>query len=239
MYSDALLGHRLADHQRADAVRIAECEQTIAGDARHHRVGAAAAPVHAGHGREDGIGVELVAVRALLQLVRQHVEQHLRIRAGVDVPQVLPEQLALELLGIGEIAVVAEHDAERRVDVQRLRLGRVIRRAGGGIAAMRDADVAEQRAHVARAEHVAHQAAALVHVEFAAFGGDDPGGVLPAVLQHQQPVVQQLVDGRLGDDADDSTHTPRALRVTRPTRSHRLTVRPAKHLRSVLVEWPD
>ena len=71
---------------------------------------------------------------------------------------------------------------------------------------MADADGALQVAHVPGAEDVAHQAAALVHVEGAAFGCDDAGGVLAAVLQHLQSVVEQLIDGRLGDDADDSTH---------------------------------
>ena len=119
---------------------------------------------------------------------------------------VLAEQLALELLRVGEVAVVPEHDAEGRVDVQRLRLGRVLGGTGGRVAAVGDAGVAHERAHVAGAEDVAHEPAALVHVERAFVGGDDAGGILAAVLQHQQPVVEQLVDGRLGDYADDSTH---------------------------------
>ena len=65
---------------------------------------------------------------------------------------------------------------------------------------------AEQRAHVAGAEHVAHHAAALVHVEVGAFGRDDARGVLAAMLQHQQPVVEQLVDRVAGDDAEYSAH---------------------------------
>ena len=59
---------------------------------------------------------------------------------------------------------------------------------------MRNAAGAEQRTHVARAEHVAHHAAALVHVEGRALGSSDAGGILTAVLQHQQSVVEQLVD---------------------------------------------
>ena len=35
---------------------------------------------------------------------------------------------------------------------------------------------------------------------------DDARGVLPAVLQQQQAVVEQLVDRRVRDDADDSAH---------------------------------
>ena len=35
---------------------------------------------------------------------------------------------------------------------------------------------------------------------------DDARRVLPAVLQEQQPVVEQLVDGRMRNDADDAAH---------------------------------
>ena len=35
---------------------------------------------------------------------------------------------------------------------------------------------------------------------------DDAGRVLAAVLQQQQAVVEQLVDGRVRDDADDAAH---------------------------------
>ena len=135
----ALLGLGAAEDERPDAVGVAEREQPVAGDHRHHRVGAAAAPVDAGHRREDGRRIELVVGGVLLQLVREHVQQHFGIGVGVDVPQVLPEQLVLQLLGVGEVAVVPEHDAERRIDVERLRLGRRPGGARGRIARVRDA----------------------------------------------------------------------------------------------------
>ena len=55
--------------------------------------------------------------------------------------------------------------------------------------------LAAEGAHVARAEHVANLAAAFMHVERRAFARDDAGGVLAAVLEEQEPVVEQLVDG--------------------------------------------
>src|SRR3972149_1454311 len=131
-------------------------------------------------GRKDGRGIEPQLDRGAFQLVRQHIEQHLGVRVGIDVPQVGAEHLLLQLIGVGEIAVVPEHDAERRIDVERLRLGEVERRAGGRIAAKGDAVVARESAHVARAEHVAHHAAALVHVERLALAGDDARRVLAA-----------------------------------------------------------
>jgi hypothetical protein len=42
--------------------------------------------------------------------------------------------------------------------------------------------IADQVAHVAGAEHVAHHAQLLVHVEHAAVHGDDAGGILAPVL---------------------------------------------------------
>src|SRR6185369_9186831 len=75
-----------------------------------------------------------------------------------------------------------------------------------GVAAVGDAHVPHEVAHVARAEDVAHEAAPLVHVEAVALGGDDAGCILAAVLQDRHPVVQELVHGTAGHDSDDAAH---------------------------------
>ena len=180
--------------------------QPAAGDQGDDRVRAPAAPVHAGHRGEDRFRIEARVMRGALELERQHVEQHLGIGIGVDVTEIELEELALQRLAVRQVAVVRERDAERRIDVERLRFelgGRASRRR---IAAVADADVAEEIAHVARAEHVADVAARLVQVKRRAVVGDDPGGVLSAMLQEQEPVVQHLIDRRVGDDAYDSAH---------------------------------
>ena len=74
------------------------------------------------HRGKDGLRIEAQLDRGLLELVGEHVDQHLRVRAGVDVA-VGAEHLVLELLGVRQVAVMAEDDAEGRVDVERLRLG--------------------------------------------------------------------------------------------------------------------
>ena len=48
----------------------------------------------------------------------QHVEQHLGVGIGVDVPAVHAEHLVLQEVGVGQVAVVAEDDAEGRIDVE-------------------------------------------------------------------------------------------------------------------------
>ena len=203
------------EHQGPDAVGVAEGEQPVARDHRDHGVGAAAPAVDTRDPREDGRGVELVVCRAFLQLMREDVEQHLRVGIGIDVPQVLAEQIVLQLLRVGEVAVMAEHDAEGGVHVERLRFRTRPGGAGGRITRVRDAGGAAQRPHVACPEHVAHHARALVHVKRGPFGRDDAGRVLAAVLQHQQPVIEQLIDLALCDDSNDSAHrvSSRAPRV--------------------------
>ena len=121
--------------------------------------------MHGGHCGKNDLRVELVVGRSLLQLVREHVQQHFGIRIGVDVAQILAEHLLFQAVRIGEIAVVPQHDPERRIDIERLRFGSTRGRTGGGIAAVGNAHVAGQGAHVARVKHVAHQPSALVHVE--------------------------------------------------------------------------
>ena len=53
----------------------------------------------------------------------EHVDEHLGVRIRVDVPQIRPEHLLLQLIGIRQVAVMAQDDAEGRIDVEGLRLG--------------------------------------------------------------------------------------------------------------------
>ena len=202
----SLLGVIAAEYERTDSERVAEREQSVARDQGHHRVGAAATPMHVRHRGKDGLGVELLALCGELQFVREHVEQHFRVGVGIDVAQILTEHLLLQYLGIGQVAVVAEDDPERGVDIERLCLPGVERRPRGGITAVSDAGAARERAHVPGAKHVAHHPGPLVHVERLVFRRDDPGCVLAAVLQQQQPVVQQLIDRRLRHHSENAAH---------------------------------
>ena len=85
-----------AEGERADAVRVAERQQAVAGDQRDHRVRAADALVHGGDRGEHLLGRELPVARRALELVREHVDQHLGVAVGVDVAPVDVEQLLLQ-----------------------------------------------------------------------------------------------------------------------------------------------
>jgi hypothetical protein len=69
-----------------------------------------------------------------------------------------------------------------------------------------DADGALELQHVPLLEHVAHQTVVLAHEDFALEGGHDARGVLPAMLQYGQRVVDLLVGRCESDDTDDATH---------------------------------
>ncbi|NDG35828.1 MAG: DEAD/DEAH box helicase, partial [Betaproteobacteria bacterium] len=115
------------------------------------------------------------------------------IEVGVDVPQPVLKQLVLQHFGVGEIAVVGQHDAVGRVDVEGLGFGgRAF--AGGGVAHVPHAHQAFQLQHVAGVEDVAHEAFRFTQVEPSVLAGHDAGRVLPAVLEHRQRVVNCLID---------------------------------------------
>jgi hypothetical protein len=133
-------------HQGSDAVRIAESEHAGSRDHRHRRIAAPAAPMHTGDGTEDILVVD-TKLALKLKLVGQDVQQYLGVGLGIEVSQILGEEIAFEILGIREVAVVRENDPVRRVDVEGLRLGRACR-AGCRIADMPDTHVAAQLDHV-------------------------------------------------------------------------------------------
>ena len=202
---DPVLARALAVDQGADAVGVAEAEDAEARDHGHGGIAPAAASMDPGHGAEQ-VAVVDAQFPLDLQLMGEDVEQDLRVRLGVDVAQVLHEEVALQVLGVGEIAVVGQDDSVGGIDVEGLGLGGTGRAAGGGIAHMAYAHVALELDHVAGAKDIAHQTGILAQVELVALGRDDPRGILTAMLKHQQGVIEGLVDGALAHDANDAAH---------------------------------
>jgi hypothetical protein len=160
LVAGALQRHRFAGHhdlvrtpspavafaqaQRADAEGIAKGQQPMpaisAITAYEPLMRLCTAPT----ARKTSLGRQRQVARRQLQLVRQHVDQHLGVALGVDVAAVDVEQLGLQRLRIGQVAVVHQHDAEGRVDVEGLRLFFAV-----GVAGRRVAHLAQ--AHACRA----------------------------------------------------------------------------------------
>ena len=165
----------LADHQRADAERIARADQLLVGQA-DEGIGA----FELAQALDEAVD-ETVAARA-----RDQMQDHLgvggRLHHGAFV-----HQLAAQRDAVGQIAVVADGEAaafefgEQRLHVAQDGF------AGGRIAHVTDGGVAGQAVdHLAPGEGVADQAEAALGMKALAVEGDDAGGFLAAVLERVQ-----------------------------------------------------
>src|SRR3990167_7692236 len=205
----AFVGMTLTEDDRANAVRVAETNYAVTGDHRDYRVATQAALVHISHGSEHVFfgGLQFAT---LCQLVSEHVKQHFRIGVGVHVTQVRLVDLLGQLLDVGQVAVVRQGDAIRRVDVERLRFGRAgaTRRR---VAHVANAHMADQTLHVALLEHVTYQTVVLAQEQTAIMAGDNTGSILAAVLEDCEPVIQRLIDVRFTDDTDNAAHVTQPL----------------------------
>ena len=208
----------VADHEGPDSVSIAKAEHSEPGDQPDHRIGALAAEENTAESGKNICRGRILGTD-LLQLVGKNIEQDLGIRTRIEMTHVTANDRVGEFVGVGQIAVVREADAERRIDVERL--GLVLgRRARRRVAHVADSHVARQLEHMPPLKDVANEAILLAHVYAPVLGGYDPGSVLATVLQDGQGIIDGLVDRALGNDSDDSTHltvTPWPVR-TRPAR---------------------
>ncbi|EPR71626.1 hypothetical protein ADICYQ_0188 [Cyclobacterium qasimii M12-11B] len=76
----------------------------------------------------------------------------------------------------------------------------------GGVTHMPETGGADEVAHVPSAVRLTHLAIGFLQVQGAAIGSGDSRGVLAAVLQQQECVVDLLVDGLRRDDTDNAAH---------------------------------
>ena len=126
-------------------------------------------------------------------------------RGGED--RALLDQLALELGGVDEVAVVGDRQRPAAGGhVARLRVGQH-GAAGRGVAGVAHGDVARQRGQDRFVEVLAHQPHAAVRAGVALpVDGDDARALLAAMLQGVEAEVGE--PGRVRDpgDADDAAH---------------------------------
>ena len=182
----------LADHQRADAERVARADQLFVGEA-DKGIGA----FELAQALDETVD-EAVAARARHQM-QDHLGVGGRLHHGAFVHQLLAQRDA-----VGEIAVVADGEAAAfKFGEQRLHV------AQDGFAGGRIAHVADRRGagqaldHFAAGKGVADQAEAAFGMEALAVEGDDAGGFLAAVLERVQA---ERGDGGGVGMAEDAEH---------------------------------
>ena len=165
----------LAQHQRADAERIARADQLLVGH-RHQRIGAFDRAQRLDETVDEAVALGL----------RDQMQDHFGVGGGLHHGAVA-HQFAAQRQPVGEIAVVADRKAagiefgEQRLHVAQDGL------AGRGVADMADRGGAGQPLdHFAAGEGVADQAEPPFAVKPGAVEGDDAGGLLAAMLQGVQ-----------------------------------------------------
>jgi hypothetical protein len=131
----------IAHAQRADAVGIAEGQQAVAGDQRDHRVRALACAGARGHGGKHLVGVSGSPARARSSSCASTLSST-SVSLSVLMWRRSVEQLGLQRVRVGQVAVVHQHDAEGRVDVEGLRLFLAVGIAGRRVAHLAQAAVA-------------------------------------------------------------------------------------------------
>ena len=175
------LVHQLAQHERANAVRIAECVERLLVDERH---GVAAA--HELHGLANA----LAQVARTLSKVADKLGRDLGIRIGEERHAQL-DQLAAQLVGVDQSTVVRERDNDA-VDGGEVRLrGFPALGAGGAIAHVAHGQLAGERRQVGVGEHAIEQSQVLANHNRAAITHGDSRRFLAAMLQRAQTKVRQ------------------------------------------------
>ena len=175
------LVHELAKHQRANAVRIAECVERLLVDERH---GVAAA--HELHGLANA----LAQMACTLSKVADEFSRDLGIRVGEERHAQL-DQLAAQLVGVDEGAVVRERDNDA-IDGREVRLrGFPALGAGGAVAHMAHGQLTGERRQVGIGEHTVEQAQILADHNRTAVAHGDSRRFLATVLQCTQAKVRQ------------------------------------------------
>ena len=181
-----------AQHQRADAERIAGADQLLVGH-RHQRIGAF-----------DGAqGFDEAVDEAVALGLRDQMQDDFGVGGGLHHGAVA-HQFAAQGQPVGEIAVVADREAAGiEFGEQRLHVAQD-GRAGGGVADVADGGVAGKALdHLAAGEGVADEAEPAFAVKSGAVEGDDAGGLLAAMLKCVQ---SECGDGGGLGVAEDAEH---------------------------------
>ena len=189
----AVGGRKLAEDERTEAAGIADGVEFVL--------------------REDEEGV---GAFDLIECVAERAGEIAGLRAGDEMDDDFGVAIRLEdgatmlelaapVGGVGEIAIVADGDfALVAIDHDGLGVedGFV---AGGGIAGVADGAVAGELCEDAGDENFLDFAHGAVDVEIVAVAGDDPGGLLAAVLQRVETEIGEVGGFGMAEDAEDTT----------------------------------
>ena len=95
----------LAQHQRTDAVRVAEGDHAVADNHRHAGVSASNLAVGGSDRRKNVVCFQRI-VAEVVQLAGEDIQQDFRIGGGVDMAAFFFKQLFTQLVSVSQVTVV-------------------------------------------------------------------------------------------------------------------------------------
>ena len=184
----------LTQRQRTEAERIAEGDEDAVGDRRR-----GVRALETGHRARDG----------LLQrsgVAGDESGDDLRVGPGAE-PNVVLEELGPQLLDVHEVAVVPERDGSRSSVVdQRLRVRPPVR-ARRRVPRVPDGELARKGLELLLVEDLRHEAHVADDRQPSVVGDSDPGRLLTAMLEREEPEVREARDvALLRADPEDAAH---------------------------------
>src|SRR5690606_35844889 len=119
--------------------------------------------------------------------------------------QISFKNIFTEFIRIDEIAVMRQRYTVRRVDVERLSQSRT-RTARRWIAHMTNPHIAQQALHMSGSEYILHQAIGFLLTHPAILTSDHASGILSAVLQDCQRIVNLHIHITLTHNTYNAAH---------------------------------
>jgi hypothetical protein len=137
--------------------------------------------VHPAQGVEEILGID-AGLLCLVQLIGEDIQHQLAVAVGIKMAVGFEVQVALELYGVDQVAVMGEADAVRAIDIERLGLGHRAR-SGRGVTYMADAHAPwNPFKYGSVTEDLSNHAVLLVHMQpTSRRGGDNAGSILATV----------------------------------------------------------
>ena len=212
IFALSVFAERCAVAKRTNAVRVSESHNTVTGDHADDGIRTFHAFMYTGNCLEQGFFIQRMTLSGERQLISKHVQKHFGVAGRIDMTTVQFVKFLSQLFGVCQIAVVSQNNTEGCIDVKRLRFIRSRCISLSRITYLSNTAVTEQVSHIASSKNVTHKAHAFMHMEMTSFNRTDTGGVLTAVLQQQECIVQPLVNGTGSVQRHYSAHlylTPR------------------------------
>jgi len=182
------------EDERPDPQRVAEAHELPLGEENRGE-----RPLDPAHRACDRL-----LERALVP--RDQRRDHLGVGGRAEA-STLGEEPGAELARVREVAVVAERDRSRAALLDDRLSVRPVRGAGGGVARVSDRDLAGEPAQLLLAEDLGDETHVAKCGDAAFVRDGDPGRLLAAVLQREEPEVREPGDVAVGCvDAEDPAH---------------------------------